>query len=155
MMKPVSTFLLILLMIGCKKDKPDGDRAILEGSWTWVKTKTEQTDYTINISYKTPSTENVNYTIEFLNKGCIVYYKNSKKTDRKRLVILNFEKTGSDTWMYEIHPDNKPKFQFKGSILDSDTDTLIIESGFPYEDIVGGLSTGRSNVRMTNYFVRK
>lgn len=126
--------LSLSLIVACKKDKLKGDREILIGKWKWLYTDKYTNTCNPPDSYYllTPSTENINYSIEFIERGKVVYYENEKKTSKDRVVFHVFEFIDYVPWQgfyhFVIYGDNKNddvKRYLSGYIKN---DTLIIRS---------------------------
>ncbi|MEX1001737.1 MAG: hypothetical protein WDZ35_06445 [Crocinitomicaceae bacterium] len=71
-------FFGMLLMFSCKKDKLEGDSAILIGEWKWVysneiKNTCNPPSYQVNI---TPNSINSTFKIGFLKKGKVEFFQN-------------------------------------------------------------------------------
>lgn len=150
-MKIKVVIVIIFFFLGCKKDKLKGDSAILIGKWKWVETRIEQSGTITGTFFINPSTEGKNFSIDFLKKGCIVYYENGSKTYRKRLVLNEFSSRSNQIYFFEIYPDNKTDDFLNGFLYDRVMDTLEIQSGYPY---VNTNEDGTAKAYF-NYFVRE
>jgi hypothetical protein len=97
---------LLLSLWSCQKDKLKGDSEILVGKWNW--THSNETYETCNPptfeNVLTPETENANYSIEFLEKGKIIFYKDGEEVDNQRLTISFSESPNSTVdYPYSFH----------------------------------------------------
>ncbi len=130
--------MITFLLFSCKKDKLKGDKEIFIGKWKWVITKTLENScgggpeyYT----YKDPISEGVNYSIEFLKCGKVVYYENNKETSKDRIVFQRFEVSTSSKWIgyysFGIDGDNKNEKHI-GGLVKSDTLVLIGNTKWPH-----------------------
>lgn len=77
----IGYFLFVLsTFLSCKKDKLANSTLVLQGKWKWINTYNLDVSYPINNSFnQNPSSENVNYSIEFTKTGYIYIYINEKK----------------------------------------------------------------------------
>lgn len=147
----LSLFLLSILFLSCKKDKLNDDKEIFIGKWKWVysvKTSQDNCDNPPIVTTLTPTTQGENYSIEFLKKGCAVFYKNGEKIDKYRIVFDDpFQLSSSGYSEFEIHLNNKSENYFVGYIKN---DTLM-ELGwfFPFK------GRNESCISYTNYFIRE
>ncbi len=147
----LSLFLFFLLILSCKKDKLKDDKEIFIGKWKWVssvQTIRYNCDGMTYTSILTPSSEGVNYSMEFFKKGCVIFYKNDGEIDKYRVVFdENFQLNSGSYSEFEIHLNNKSENYFVGYIK---SDTLI-ELGwfFPYKN------GQNSCLSYKNYFVRE
>jgi hypothetical protein len=140
-MKSFIFFLFIILIAqSCKKDKLDEDKSVFIGKWRWVytiKTIRECDSGNTNTLILTPISENVNYAIKFLKKGCVTFYENDEKIEKYRTVF------SSGGWRNDNNPNfigytyfsfnlnNKPENSFSGYVK---TDTLVeIGYWFPFK----------------------
>lgn len=137
MMRIFTYLVIIFSLFSCKKDRLKGEKEIFIGKWRWVQTKTLNnscgggSEY---YTYKDPTTEGVNYSIEFLKCGKVVFYENGKETSKDRIVFVQFESGGISNWYNRIgwfefiiagdNSDENEK-QIAGYIK---TDTLSISS---------------------------
>lgn len=145
-----SLFLFSLLLLSCKKDKLKDDKEIFIGKWKWVYTHSTwraNCDNPPTVSILTPTTEGENYSVEFLKKGCLVFYKNDEKFDKYRIVFVKtFQLNSSGYSGFEMLLNNKDENYFFGYIK---SDTLIIDGYFPKE------SSNQACLSNINYFVRE
>lgn len=130
MRKTLIIFCIISLISSCKKDKLEGDKEVLVGKWKWV-----YSDLTLGVcnppEYNTqinPTSENINYSIEFLKCGKVIYYKNNEKIEKDRIVFNTFKTTTnssltSEYYEFGILGDNDLNKAFSGFVK---SDTLII-----------------------------
>jgi hypothetical protein len=132
-MKSFIFFLFIILIAqSCKKDKLEGDKEIFIGKWKWAYTKTLQNSCGGGpqyYSFKDPSSENINYSIDFLKCGKVVYYENGNDISKDRIVFFYLESPNSlSKWItyqfeYIIYGDNKKEKSISGFIK---SDTLVL-----------------------------
>ena len=129
-------FILLIFLFSCKKDRLKGDKEIFIGKWKWVQTKTLNNScgggpeyYT----YKDPTTTGVNYSIEFLKCGKVVYYENGKEASKDRIVFEYLETLNSNSnwssYSFEFiyNGDNKKEKTISGFIK---SDTLVLNGAF-------------------------
>ena len=138
MMRIITYLIIIFSLFSCKKDKLKGEKEIFIGKWKWVQTKTLQNSCGGGPEYYTymdPTTEGVNYSIEFLKCGKVVYYENGEETSKDRIVFVQFEISTSTSWSgyysFSIDGDNK-KEKHIGGIIKSDTLVLIGNTRWPH-----------------------
>jgi len=137
-MKNVLLYIVITFsFLSCKKDRLKGDKEIFIGKWKWVFTEkiTNTCEGPQSSSYLSPTTENANYSIEFLKCGKVVYYKNGEETSKDRIVFDFFQPANQINWpsyIYEflISGDNKDERQI-GGIIKSDT-LILAGSKWPH-----------------------
>lgn len=104
----------LLTLSACKKDKLEASRAILTGTWNW--TESYQIDnYCADDSlwnYELIDSEDANtrYTLEFLEKGKVIFSHNDGEIWKKRIVFETEETI--DNGPYDYHfvmlLNNKP-----------------------------------------------
>lgn len=129
--------LIILLLFSCKKDRLKDDKEIFIGKWKWVYTVT--IDNTcgggpLTNSYKTPASTGLNYSIEFLKKGKVIYYKDGNETSKDRIVFQSFEVANQinlPNYLFEfsIYGDNKEDKEIAGHIK---SDTLVLNANYKW-----------------------
>jgi len=135
------------MLLSCKKDKLEGDKSVLIGKWEW--------DYTYNNhdwskelpqgikDTLTPINTNTNYSIEFLEEGKIVFYKNDAVVKEKRIVFNYFKLSVSGNYNVSLYLDNDDTDEFF-FVLD---ENIIYNYQFPYVDEPLNINT--------NYFIKQ
>lgn len=157
MIKKTAFIILILAVLySCKRDKLEGDRAILEGKWEWI--------YAIKTKYYTNGSPSISDTInssdvsstfglEFLSKGKVRFIENEEIREEYRTVFYTFEHEencqvalGGEAYQYIILPNNEEEIHFNGCVS---IDTLTFEHrDFPFSRF----SETGSNTVYTNFF---
>ena len=121
----------------CKKDKLKDDKEILIGIWNWETTSSISnmcTKYSSEYIYDTltPLSEKNNYSIEFLEKGKINFYKNDEKINSKRIVFKIWRASIHQNWEYDcsitLNNDNENRMS-----INVKNDSLLIRQ-FPFDD---------------------
>jgi hypothetical protein len=153
-MKQITSFLFILIVaISCKKDKLVGDKEIFLGDWVW-----HYSIHSGNVSCgsttfsKTIYPQNEEFSMNFLKKGVVLFYKNNNEVDKKRIVFEYFEERDiyflTNAKNFTIDLNNSDKYDNMGGYINSDTMVLINYFPYKYE--------GEYNCETyLNYFVRK
>lgn len=117
-------FAIILVFSACKKDKLEGESAKLVGEWQWISTEHIHYLWPNDTTYLTPASVGKNYSIDFREKGKIVF-KNDDKTFRKRIVMAKYHAAnttlGYDS--FNIFLNNKHDLVFNGLVSG---DTMIL-----------------------------
>ena len=131
-------YILLILLSSCKKDRLKGDKAIFIGKWKWIYTKTLQNSCGGGSQYYTyndPTSEGLNYGIEFLKCGKVIYYENEKKTTKDRIVFERFAPSTSSLWndyySFGIDGDNKDEKAIDG-LIKNDTLILVGNTKWPH-----------------------
>jgi hypothetical protein len=154
MRKQVAVFIIFSSLLACKKDKLDGEKEILIGKWNWSYT-IQSVNYNCDnyppvVTILTPSTQGVEFSLEFNKKGCVTFYKNSKKIDKKRIVFTGWYLESPiyfpGYYRFGIWLNNKSENIFSGWVK---SDTLIDQGYFPYREDDGLC------ISYTNYFVKE
>lgn len=82
-------FVVILpLLTACKKDKLEGDYAILQGKWKWIGASEVRENKATGNKTSTwipASNYTTNYFFEFERKGKLVYWENEKEAGEFRI----------------------------------------------------------------------
>ncbi len=113
MIRAVCFTSLLVLLFSCKKDKLEGDAAMLLGKWNW-------TSSTLVSNYCDPdsswirkidseSNEASNYSLEFLEKGKVIFRHNGGKVWNNRLVFESIEALNDSLYTHKfiIHLNNR------------------------------------------------
>jgi len=144
MRKSIYILMVLFLILSCKKDKLEGEKAILVGKWKWV-----YSDVTVSYcnppSYEiliNPNTEGENYSIEFKENGKVIFFKDGTITEKKRIVFDRWE-TGSyptfsinqESWRFVIDLNDNNRESIFGEI-NQDT-ILLFPFYFPFDDSEG------------------
>ena len=125
------------MLTTCKKDKLKDDKEILIGIWNWKTTSSISnmcTKYSSEYIYDTltPLSEKNNYSIEFLKKGKINFYKNDEKINSKRIVFKIWRSSIHQNWTYDcsitLNNDNENRMS-----INVKNDSLLIRQ-FPFDD---------------------
>jgi hypothetical protein len=128
-----TSFIICLCFLnGCKKDKLKDEKNILVGKWEWTSSSA-----TINLCNPptsdiviTPFTENVDYSIEFQEKGKVIFYTNDVETEKYRIAFTSW--TISDyvepyDYMFYIDLNNDEDKSMYGVVKQ---DSLLIFNSF-------------------------
>ncbi|MBL4861490.1 MAG: hypothetical protein JKY09_00520 [Crocinitomicaceae bacterium] len=138
-MKYILYILLIgFILIGCEKEKLEGNSRILEGKWKWISShernwnfETDTYDHTIHPS----SNYSDEYFLEFEHKGKVKFMKNNKIEKNYRTVFNRFElgctSLSTDCYRYHILLDNNKKNTLTGGM---NKDTIVCnDTNLPLE----------------------
>ena len=156
--KSVFMLLLLTILFSGKKDRLNGDLAILEGNWEWV--------YSIKYSHSLsspfltssqtilPSDVSSSYGLEFLKQGKVLLIENNETKDKYRTVFTTFESSiycdliGNDSYDFVIDVNNGENYPMRGCV---NSDTLVIY----YKDFpLPSFSNSNFNVNYKNFFKR-
>ena len=141
---------IFLLSTRCRKDKLEGDKGILEGKWTWIRS-------TFNNPHTTPSTYNwypqadAWITMEFFKKGKInIEFNDHGHYYNEPMRRIKFEQftanAGDNSFDFAVHLYQAGYYEnIQGKILDRTVDTLIIYD-LPIADTLGSVS---------NYYIKQ
>jgi len=161
----------IILLIGfilgaCKKEKVifssnqdeqltrlTGDTAIMVGTWHWIYSELEYGWCDNEQWYETltPSTENTDIQVAFLDEGLVRFYKDSKLYGEHRIVFRDFTSNSSTCFdtlgcRFFIYLDNNENEYLSACMLE---DTMQMAfSGFIFRTVPGCEG-------YTNYFLRQ
>ncbi len=143
-------FLSSFALLSCKKDKLEGEKTVLIGKWAW--------DYTYH-SYNwctydnqgitellTPVNTTNTYTIEFLEKGKLLLYKNDVLLQEKRIVFKYFKTDPAGMYNVGLKLDDDENDIFSLLLIDENS---IFTTHFPYSDEKEPCETN------DNYFIRE
>jgi len=115
--------LLLGVIIGCKKDKLEGQTSIFEGKWKWVSSLERKWNYTTDTyDYTTFPSSNYpdEYFLEFDRKGKVKYFRNDKKEEEYRIVFDKFNEgctaLVSKCYSFRILLNNNKKNGLAGSV---------------------------------------
>jgi hypothetical protein len=137
-------------MFACKKHKLEGDKSIFVGTWNWAQSEHKYGICTGDPPIEeiiTPSTEGFNYSMEFLEKGIVKFYKNGKYLERDRIVFSVYEPNDGDyEFAINLNNDSGVEGTFNGYV---NQDTLTLVHGFPHELDPDGCET------YVSYFVKE
>jgi len=144
---------IALSFLSCKKDKLKGDKEILIGNWKWVysiKSERSHCDNPTQYTTLNPSSEGVEYSMEFKKKGYVIFKKNEAENEKFRIVFEEFTISNlqySGYFRALINLNNKEDNLF---VIYVKGDTLI-ETGnkFPF------IGHNESCLSYTNYFIRE
>jgi hypothetical protein len=102
----VISFIFLIGFFSCKKDKLEGDTAILEGKWNWTASYLvpNRCDVDSNWIYtlKDSVTENSTYSLEFLAKGKLIFRHNDGTVWNQRLIFESKEEVNDPTYDYRF-----------------------------------------------------
>jgi hypothetical protein len=147
-MKHVFVIILMLFFFtSCKKDKLIGEKEIFIGKWNWVYSIDKDYLYdTTHIYYPiTPSTENVNYSIEFKENGKYYLRKNSDVFYKDKAKFLQWEPNASGTrYYFTLFIDDET--QLVGKVYG---DTIVTSDYFPPFELEYGA------YKYYNYFAKE
>lgn len=154
MRKTIVCLILLVSFYSCQKDELSGDKEIMIGKWNWIFTI--QYHYGDFIAWQDtifPATIGERYSIEFLEKGVMLWNKNDDRIDRQR-IIFTFWKEGVNG---TANINNFNEFSIKMSNdLDFfgylNPDTLITNDLFPFsreDDSYSG------SIYVANYFIHE
>lgn len=94
MIKKILTLnLLILIFVSCKKDKLNGDKAILIGKWNWIHSE-HKYGFCQNDNFEeilSPSTEMLNFSVEFFKNGKLQVKKDNKGGIKYRIIFTDHQ----------------------------------------------------------------
>lgn len=119
------TFLLLVVLLSCKKDKLKGDYAVMEGIWDWRYTEsyygggpTPDTTW--------PSSANFEYQINMLKKGKAEILLNFEEHGKYRIVFDKFHHNSNGNYEFTIFLDNDPMNIMDGVLYGPSHDTLML-----------------------------
>ena len=111
---------IFFLLISCKKDKLEGDTALLIGTWNW-HTTVQVNNYCEDDSLWTYTSvdsayDNNNYSIEFLEKGKVKFYHNGGLLFNDRIVFQEKEVIDEPPFKlkFKIYLNNKESDPMEG-----------------------------------------
>ena len=156
MINRIAIFCFIgLAVFSCRKDKLKDEKQILEGKWKWIYSTERRVDAPpgfYNLIY--PHDIGKTYSVEFLYKGNVKFYENTKELDCHRIIFHHWNKSSflDNHWEFGGYLDNKRSDEeFSGTIIDASNDTLVIGNYFPFDrKMESGAEVGYGN-----YFVRE
>lgn len=130
--------LFVLSFTSCKKDKLEGDAAILTGTWNWTNTQKVTNTCVVDSlwvysdfdsSYATNE-----YRLEFLSKGKVNSYHNESSIWKDRIVFESMEAIvlGPYTYEFNIYLDNNKNNIMHGFV---GQDSLLLDN-FPKDSDV-------------------
>lgn len=98
-------FFCVIAVAACEKDKLEGEMSILTGTWNWTETYKVSNycdpDSLWNFQLiDSTQTDNI-FTLEFLEKGKVIFYSNDGILWKKRVVFES--KNGFGNGPYEYH----------------------------------------------------
>ena len=150
----------LMIFSSCKKDRLNGEKEIFVGEWEWVYSIEERPGGGFNAtSYRkiTPDTEKNNYSMTFLKRGKVIFYKNGEEVERKRLGIAKSRGVfvnNASLLGFDYYLNNNPEYTFSGGIKKSteafSVDTLVLDYYFPYDD-----HRSSTPYYHQNFFIRK
>lgn len=145
------SIVIIMILSSCKKDKLEGDMAILIGKWKWIYTQNEDNSYPYSSSFQqTPLTEKKTCSVEFTHTGKIYVFENGNKKSCYRIVFNSIFPVKNNIYSFSINANNKKKNYFYGYINHQiNTDTLFLEGFFPFTE------KDPDTYRIYNYFTRE
>lgn len=138
-MKFYLTILTTLLLLSCRKEKPEGENAEIIGKYEWSWTRVINMDpgsgFT-SASYVYASGSTDKYGIEVTSKGKIFLYRNGKFEDHFRIISISYQTDGSK----HIECSKAVSFIYKNNeILSHDFPSLYPDRDIDY----------------VNYFIKK
>jgi len=138
--------LTIILLISCQKDNLVNDKSQLIGKWKWLYTEHSfgWCEYQPEFNTINPVSDPNNYSVEFLEKGKVEFYKNGILLEKGRIVFEYFEIIDTDEFIYYFNVDGKPDQPMYGS---GNKDTLNIT--YPY------VESDPNCENYLNFFVRE
>lgn len=137
-------FIFSVLLLSCKKDKLTGDKSIFIGKWEWIYSMHKHNfcnGSPTTTDVITPASDGNNYAIKFYEKGIVKYYENENYLGKDRLVFSSFGSNceyNANSISFGIYMNNNlydEDYVFQGCI---DSDTIIVEKGFPFQNYVKG-----------------
>ncbi|MBL4863233.1 MAG: hypothetical protein JKY09_09495, partial [Crocinitomicaceae bacterium] len=106
--------LIGFILIGCKKEKLEGEKSILEGRWKWIYSLEEKHNFLVGGStYQDVSASSFpdTYFMEFDRKGKVKFLKNETIEEKYRIVFRIFRDEGNCEFLncklLTIYLDNK------------------------------------------------
>ena len=117
MKKPILLLIVSLSVISCKKEKLEGEAAILIGTWNWTETFAIMNGCDADTSWnyvKTDSTKDGStYHLIFEEKGKVAFYHNDGLINKNRIVFDSKESIASGPYSYKfvINANNDPDRQ--------------------------------------------
>jgi len=121
--KIIAIILLLTVVLGCKKEKLEGEKSILEGKWKWSYSlhihwnyATDKFDVTEIPSSNYPD----KYFLEFDRKGKVKFLKNDEKKEY-RITFHKFgdecnDLSGPNCYRFTILLNNKKHNSFGGNV---------------------------------------
>ena len=149
--KKISIALLALVfLVSCKKEKLEGDKSILVGTWKWVNsqkvTNTCEAENLWNYTYTDSAENNNEYSLEFLEKGKVKFYTNTNLLWKHRIVFEGSEDVSGSSYSkkYTIALDNN---SLNTMVVYVGNDSLMLDD-FPKD-------TDNACETMHNHFIRE
>jgi hypothetical protein len=105
-------FLCLIAVSACKKDKLEGERSILIGTWNWTETYEVSnycdTDSLWNYQLIDSARADSRFALEFLEKGKVIFYTNNAVIWKERVVFESKDVIGKGPYAYHfvILPNN-------------------------------------------------
>ena len=88
--------ILFVLILSCKKEKLEGDAAILIGTWNWTETYRVSNGCDADSTWIYVKSDSASfsksYSVEFLEKGKLIYHHNGGIINKNRIVFESKEK---------------------------------------------------------------
>ena len=142
-----SAILILIILVSffsCKKDKLEDGKEIFIGKWNW-----EYSEHTYNVcsgdppitNIITPETELVNYSMIFIEKGIVEFYRNDTFLEKNRLRFNAFgdeSNFGVDWKRFSFYVNNKgykaldANYGMYGHISPNE---LLFIRGFPFSPL--------------------
>ncbi|MBK9190362.1 MAG: hypothetical protein IPM77_02075 [Crocinitomicaceae bacterium] len=143
---------LIFVFFSCKKDKLEGDKEILIGTWEWYKT--EKIYSLCNPpsieSQLTPSSEQTSFSITVYKNGKVTYIEAGQEIATYRIIFTSFDKPNVCSLQgykyFNINLDNNVNNVLQGCVSE---DSLVVIRNFPYPDPEDACEN------YTSYFVKQ
>jgi hypothetical protein len=99
-------FFCVITVAACKKDKLEGEMSILIGTWNWTETYEVNnycdTDSLWNYQLIDSAQTDNKFTLEFLEKGKVIFYNNDVILWEKRVVFESKNVIGNGSYEYHF-----------------------------------------------------
>ena len=99
-------FFCVIAVAACKKDKLEGEMSILIGTWNWTETYEVSnycdTDSLWNYQLIDSAQTDNKFTLEFLEKGKVIFYNNDVILWKERVVFESKNVIGNDSYEYHF-----------------------------------------------------
>jgi len=119
--KAIGIIILLTIVIGCKKDKLEGETSILEGKWKWVYSLEEKHNFLMGGSTYQDVSASIfpdAYFMEFDRKGKVKFLKNETIEEKYRIVMSIFRDEDNCEFLnckkFSIYLDNKDDQELTG-----------------------------------------
>ena len=99
-------FFCVIAVAACKKDKLEGEMSILIGTWNWTETYVVSnycdTDSLWNYQLIDLAQTDNKFTLEFLEKGKVIFYNNDMILWNDRVVFESKNVIGNGSYEYHF-----------------------------------------------------